>query len=575
MLDIYPPAVRVRVTALRTAMLTAAGILAPLMVTLLIGGFHLTWRGALIVLAVPSVLVTLVALRLRDPGFGRWDSDRVRELVHREASPDSAVMISADPPLGYFEATRRIWLVPSLRKVMIATIVSSMVGAPVATYYVFWLQSRWGLDAAQRGLLGSATAALGAALALVFGPVGDRLFGREPRAVITWVVRAQFLTIAASVLSYLSPWFVLMAVLAGVAQALPLAITPVLSTTVMNVVPSRLRPAFVAMLGVAATLVGGTFGVFFLAGLDQRIGLTWSLVLMNIPFAIGLLVIRGMRDDVGRDLDATVQAVIEQEELAGLARRGVRPPLLACRKIDFWYGPVQVLFDVDLSVDDGEMVALLGTNGAGKSTLLGVVSGLNLPSAGSVRLQGADITYVDPERRVGLGLSQISGGKATFPALSVVENLRAYGYSLGRSRRAIERGIEQSFVAFPRLAERRNQLAQTLSGGEQQMLGLSQALILRPRLLCIDELSLGLAPKIVAELLDMVRQINASGTAVILVEQSASIALSLVEHAYFMERGQIRFDGSAGELLHRDDLLRSVFLQGADHAIAMRKVNPS
>jgi ABC-type branched-subunit amino acid transport system ATPase component len=127
----------------------------------------------------------------------------------------------------------------------------------------------------------------------------------------------------------------------------------------------------------------------------------------------------------------------------------------------------------------------------------------------------------------------------------------------------VDRGIEASFAAFPRLAERRHQAAAKLSGGEQQMLGLAKALILRPRLLLIDELSLGLAPKVVSELLHMVRIINASGTAIVLVEQSVNVALSIVDHAYFMEKGEMRFDGRAAELLARPDLLRSVFLRGA------------
>lgn len=240
--------------------------------------------------------------------------------------------------------------------------------------------------------------------------------------------------------------------------------------------------------------------------------------------------------------------------------------MLACRRIDFSYGQLQVLFGVDFTVDDGEMVALLGTNGAGKSTLLRVISGLGLPSRGSVRFRGSDITYLDAERRLHLGITQIPGGRAVFGPLSVVENLRVFGYAHGRDRKAVDQGIDLSFKIFPRLAERRNQQAATLSGGERQMLGLTKALILKPHLLLIDELSLGLAPKVVSELLEMVRRINQEGSAVVLVEQSVNIALSLVDHAYFMEKGEIRFDGAADELLGRTDLLRSVFLEGVGQA---------
>jgi ABC-type branched-subunit amino acid transport system ATPase component len=209
------------------------------------------------------------------------------------------------------------------------------------------------------------------------------------------------------------------------------------------------------------------------------------------------------------------------------------------------------------------MVALLGVNGAGKSTLLKVISGIGLPSRGSVRFRGTDITFLDAERRLRLGVTQIPGGRAVFGPMTVVENLRSFGYTLGRDTKAVDSAIDRCFDAFPRLAERRSQNASTLSGGEQQMLGLSKGLILRPQLLLIDELSLGLAPVIVAQLLEMVRQINADGTAVVLVEQSVNIALNLVDHAYFMEKGEIRFDGPAQELLSRDDLLRAVFLEGA------------
>ena len=241
-------------------------------------------------------------------------------------------------------------------------------------------------------------------------------------------------------------------------------------------------------------------------------------------------------------------------------------PLLECRGIDFAYGQLQVLFGVDFTVRAGELVALLGTNGAGKSTLLRVVSGLGYPSAGTVRLDGRDVTFLDPERRTALGILQVPGGKGVYGALTVLENLRVHAYRCKERDEAAER-IEAALDAFPRLRERRNQPAGTMSGGEQQMLNLARAYIARPRLLLIDELSLGLAPKVVGELLTAVRHLNDAGIAVVVVEQSVNIALSLARHAYFMERGAVRFDGASQELLERGDLLRAVFLQGADAAV--------
>jgi ABC-type branched-subunit amino acid transport system ATPase component len=261
-----------------------------------------------------------------------------------------------------------------------------------------------------------------------------------------------------------------------------------------------------------------------------------------------------------------IDDVIEREEVRHIHNSGGRLPMLSCRNIDFSYGQLQVLFNVDFTVDDGEMVALLGVNGAGKSTLLRVISGIGLPSKGTVRYQGKEITYLDAERRLRLGIGQIPGGRAVFGSLTVVENLRSYGYTIGRDKGAVNRAMDTCFDAFPGLYDRRHALAAQLSGGQQQMLGLCKALILRPNVLLIDELSLGLAPIIVGQLLDMVRRINAEGTAVVLVEQSVNIALNLVNHAYFMEKGEMRFDGPAQELLVRDDLLRAVFLQGAGAA---------
>ena len=365
-----------------------------------------------------------------------------------------------------------------------------------------------------------------------------------------------------------SGYFVFMVLLLGAGFGFQGIGYPALEAAQLSIIPAAMRAHAQALAGVYLTAVGGLGGVLLFGSVDRRFGAGGVFVPVGVMGVVAGLVIRSGTKTIGTDLDRTVDAVVESEQLRALQSRGEKLPMLSCRGIDFSYGTVQVLFDVNFTVDDGEMVALLGTNGAGKSTLLRVVSGLGLPQSGTVRFRGQDITFVDAERRVQMGITQIPGGKAAFAPLTVVENLKVAGFTHGRNRQAVEQGIEASFAAFPRLAERRNQLAGTLSGGEQQMLALSKALILQPRLLVIDELSLGLAPKIVGELLEMVRVINAKGTAVVLVEQSVNVALSLVEHAYFMEKGEVRFDGKAADLLGRTDLLRSVFLEGSAKAMA-------
>ncbi|MCU1451613.1 MAG: ABC-type branched-chain amino acid transport system, ATPase component [Acidimicrobiales bacterium] len=234
--------------------------------------------------------------------------------------------------------------------------------------------------------------------------------------------------------------------------------------------------------------------------------------------------------------------------------------LLDIRGLRASYGAVEVLRGIDFTVGKGEIVALLGTNGAGKSTILRCISGLLAPDSGEVFLEGRDIAGVSTEETVRCGITQIPGGRGLLPNLTVEENLRMGAYPIRRDRAAVKAGFDKVYSTFPRLAERRKQLAGYLSGGEGQMLAVGRALMLRPKLMMIDELSLGLAPLIVQQLVQTVREINETGVSMILVEQSANLALSITDHAYFIEKGVIRFDGSSRELLERDDLLRSVFL---------------
>jgi ABC-type branched-subunit amino acid transport system ATPase component len=234
-------------------------------------------------------------------------------------------------------------------------------------------------------------------------------------------------------------------------------------------------------------------------------------------------------------------------------------PLLEANGIDFSYGRLQVLFEVDIAVAAGEALALLGTNGAGKSTLLRVIAGLAAPTKGRVALDGHDVTGVPAEDMVKRGVVLVSGGRAVFTDLSVEENLLVQTHTI-RDRAAIKRVRARVFDTFPRVRERLNSKAGNLSGGEQQQLALAKALMLEPKVLCIDELSLGLAPVVVQELLEVVRRIHNQGVTVVLVEQSLNIAAELCGRAVFMEKGAIRFEGSPRELIERDDIARAVFL---------------
>ncbi|MCU1448086.1 MAG: transporter related [Acidimicrobiales bacterium] len=238
--------------------------------------------------------------------------------------------------------------------------------------------------------------------------------------------------------------------------------------------------------------------------------------------------------------------------------------LLTCRGVDVAYDQVQVLFGVDLDVADGEIVALLGTNGAGKSTLLKAISGLVDPTAGTIAYAGRDITHADAVETSRLGIVQVPGGRAVFPTLTVAEHFKCGTWLYASEEPAeVQARIDKVLELFPRLRERWEQMAGNLSGGEQQQLGLGMAFVAKPRLLIIDELSLGLAPTIVEQLLDIVRAIHDQGCTIILVEQSVNVALTVASRAYFMEKGEVRFSGPTQELLERGDILRSVFLQGA------------
>jgi ABC-type branched-subunit amino acid transport system ATPase component/ABC-type branched-subunit amino acid transport system permease subunit len=304
-------------------------------------------------------------------------------------------------------------------------------------------------------------------------------------------------------------------------------------------------------------------------------GLAQAFERLRDRFVHAVATRRGM---VEFDTVETVEQAVEPGHLASIRRDAAGAGLmvgsvrrerlgihlLTCEGVEASYGSLQVLFGIDIGVERNELLALLGTNGAGKSTVLKSIAGLLPPNRGSVTFDGRDITGLPAEEIARLGLSLMPGGKGLFPTLTVSENLRLACWMLRHDPGAAQAMRDEAVAMFPILGARHDQLAGDLSGGEQQQLSLAMAFVTRPKLLLIDELSLGLAPTVVDRLVEKVRAIHDHGTTVVVVEQSVNVALLLCHRALFLEKGQVRFRGPTAGLLDRPDILRAVFIGGDD-----------
>jgi branched-chain amino acid transport system ATP-binding protein len=234
--------------------------------------------------------------------------------------------------------------------------------------------------------------------------------------------------------------------------------------------------------------------------------------------------------------------------------------MLEINDLQVAYGAIQALKGISLNLNEGEIVALIGGNGAGKSTTLNTVSGILRPTTGTIVFTGKMITNTPPQDIVSLGIIQIPEGRRIFSSMTVEENLEMGAY-LQKSRTDKEAAMEAVFQRFPRLRERRRQVGGTLSGGEQQMLAIGRGLMARPRLLLLDEPSMGLSPILVEQIFDIIQDINHQGTSILLVEQNAQMALSIADRAYVLETGKIVLEGQADELLH-DPMVIKAYLGG-------------
>lgn len=555
--DAYPTEARGRIFSYHQAADPVANTLGIFVVGVIASAAD-SWRWSLLI-ALLAVPVGVAILFLREPAKGANESHHILTA----SGMDVASQQAAAPKVLLGSAVNRLLKIRSLYYQLVAVAILGFAGTGIPLFGSFYLNRVWHLGAGQRGhvyLITGLSTFLGLPMAWL---VGDRLFRRAPESVL--VLAGACITLYGGIytVSLYMPklWMVELGWFLANAAVAPLAIS--IFQTLAATAPPEMRSICFGLFGVYGAVFGGFAGSVVLGAVSDSAGVTTALTLIGpVCAAGGVLLLVGSRF-VRRDITLVIEDVLERYAEGKRRQSSATIPALQVHNLDFSYGNQQVLFDVNIEVAEGEIAALLGTNGAGKSTLLRTVAGLDHPTRGVIRIFGSNCTYLESEQVLGQGAALLVGGKMTFPGLTVRENLRIGEHSFRRDGQRARRALDDALASFPELAPRLDQPAGTLSGGEQQMLALARVMMTRPRLLMIDELTLGLAPMTVERLMEIVRHVNREGTTVVLVEQSVNRAMHLADHAFFLERGAVRFDGRTSELLERDDLLRPVFLASA------------
>ncbi len=515
------------------------------------------WRWPFFIFAVPTaVLVIAAAIFLREPR--RAGNEQQAILGEQYDMPP----IGSDLPVSMSTAFARLKKVKTFYFLAVGVGTLGFALVTVPSLLNLLMEEEYGYEPLERGIYTSLIWLPSLFTIPLAGRAFSGMFRTDPAKMVrsagVFVVAYGLLILVA--LRFHQPGLLILGIglASGCTSAAFVAAGPIIGA----VAPYRMRAQAFALLPVFIFLMGGFMGSIIGGAISDAHGERLALSVVAPPASIigGLLVAYGSRY-IKRDISLAVSELVEeQEEMRRMSEHPDDIPVLQVRGLDYSYGPVQVLFDCGLEVRRGETLALLGTNGAGKSTLLRAVSGLGVPDRGAIRLNGRTITYADAELRFKQGIVQVRGGAGVFPGLTVEENLLATMLSTKEEKAEIFRRVERVYDVFGALREKRTQAAGDLSGGQQQMLAFGMGLMHEPEVLLIDELSLGLAPVVVQELLEVVEQLKETGLTMIIVEQSLNVALSVAERAVFMEKGRVRFEGPAQELAERDDLVRAVFL---------------
>jgi ABC-type branched-subunit amino acid transport system ATPase component/MFS family permease len=551
--DYYDIPVRPRVYSVHRYANALGQFLGPFTAGLI--AYAVGWRWPFIVFSFVTALFVVLGLRLREPMRGRFERRAM-------GVSDEVANTEEDPP-SWAESFRIVWQVRSLRRIYYALPFLAVAVVGLITLGGLFYEEVFDLDERARGFViagiggGAQLAGLMIGLRLV-----PRLMAKGPGHVMGFLANVSCVVAAGLVVFAVAPNIGVAIAANALVEGSFFLLIPGIYAVLSLAVPAKVR-SFGFAVGTL-WILPGLLILPIVGELADTYGIRWGLGAAVPVFLVGGFILASAGSFVAHDIQQVWKQTAARSEVALLRRQG-KVKLLLCRDIDVHYDDVQVLFGVNLEVDEGEIVALLGTNGAGKSTLLKAISGLVQASGGAVVFDGRDMTHTPPDEVAGRGVAVVPGGQGVFTQLSVADNLRLAAWTQ-RRKGDVATDTQHVLDMFPVLRERLHEVAGNLSGGQQQMLTLGMAFIGKPRLLMIDELSLGLAPSVVAQLLEMVRSLRDQGTTVILVEQSVNVALTVADRAYFMEKGEVRFEGSAAELLERPDLLRAVFLRAASPA---------
>jgi branched-chain amino acid transport system ATP-binding protein len=554
--DYYDIPVRARVYSVHRYANALGQFLGPLSAGLI--AYAVGWRWPFIIFSFVTAFFVILAFRLREPMRGRFE--------RRAMGVSEDVVNTEEEPPSWAESFRIVWQVRTLRRIYYALPFLAVAVVGLLTLGGLYYEEVFNLDERARGLV---TACIQGGAQLVGLMVGlrivTRLMARGPGFVVRFLSYVACVVALGLLLFATAPNLGIAIAANAVVEGSFFLLIPGIYAVLSLAVPAKVR-AFGFAVGTL-WILPGLLLLPVVGSLADTYGIRWGLIAAVPVFLVGAFVLSSGHTFVEHDIQQVWRSAAARSEVALLRRQG-KVKLLLCRDVDVHYGDVQVLFGVNLEVDEGEIVALLGTNGAGKSTLLKAISGLVQASGGAVVFDGRDMTHTPPDEVAGRGVAVVPGGQGVFTQISVADNLRLAAWTRRKEGATVATDTEHVLDMFPVLRERLHEVAGNLSGGQQQMLTLGMAFISKPRLLMIDELSLGLAPTVVTQLLEKVRSLRDEGTTVILVEQSVNVALTVANRAYFMEKGEVRFEGPAPELLNRPDLLRSVFLRAAAPAAA-------